>query len=69
MGGVDDVARRFDLGAGRDDGLDDALNDIAWSLNARDDLHASAAYRREITRRLGSHVIHQAKAEAARCQS
>lgn len=69
VGGVDDIAQRFDLSAVQDNELDDALNDIAWSLNARDDLHASAAYRREITRRLGRQVILQAKARAAQCQS
>ena len=48
VGGVDDVSRRFDLGRVDGADLDDALNDITWSLNARDDLHASAHYRREV---------------------
>ena len=37
--------------------LDDALNDLAWSLEARDDPHASAAYRRHLVRRIGRRVI------------
>jgi 2-furoyl-CoA dehydrogenase FAD binding subunit len=45
--------------------LDDALNDFAWDLGATDDHHASAAYRRELVRRLGRRVIEEAK----RCAS
>jgi len=40
--------------------LDDALNTFAWNLNARDDLHATARYRRELVRRLGREVIEAA---------
>lgn len=39
----------------------DALNDLAWSLDARDDLHASARYRREMVRRLGRAAISEAR--------
>ena len=41
--------------------LDDALNDLAWSLEARDDTHASAAYRRHLVRRIGRRVIESAE--------
>lgn len=44
--------------------LDDALDEFAWSLEARDDLHASARYRRELVRRLGRSTLE----EAARCR-
>jgi 2-furoyl-CoA dehydrogenase FAD binding subunit len=40
--------------------LDDALNGFAWELNARDDVHASARYRREMVRRVGRAVIEEA---------
>ena len=36
--------------------LDDALNALAWSLDAADDAHASARYRRELVRNLGKQV-------------
>lgn len=52
--------------ASLDDGqLDDALNDFAWDLGGTDDIHATAAYRRELVRRLGRRVIE----EARRCSS
>ena len=37
--------------------LDDALNALAWSLDAADDVHASARYRRELVRRLGKQAV------------
>lgn len=45
--------------------IEDALNDFAWELGGSDDLHATAAYRRELVRRLGRQVIE----EAARCSN
>lgn len=45
--------------------IDDALNDFAWDLGGTDDLHATAAYRRELVRLLGRQVIE----EAARCSN
>jgi 2-furoyl-CoA dehydrogenase FAD binding subunit len=60
VGGVADmpVARDFP----RLDGsaLDDALNTLAWDLDARDDVHASARYRRELVRRIGRATIREA---------
>ena len=41
-------------------GLAAALNDFAWSLEAQDDAHASAAYRRHLVRALGRRVIERA---------
>jgi 2-furoyl-CoA dehydrogenase FAD binding subunit len=42
--------------------LDDALNAFAWELDARDDIHATARYRRDLVRRLGRKVIEEAAA-------
>ena len=39
------------------DGLDDALNRLAWDLGAQDDIHGTARYRREVVRRLGRQVV------------
>jgi 2-furoyl-CoA dehydrogenase FAD binding subunit len=48
------------------DQLDEALNAFAWDLGGGDDdVHATAAYRRELVRRLGRRTIEA----AARCQS
>ena len=44
---------------------DDALNDLAWSLPADSDAHASARYRRDLVRRVGRQVIE----EAQRCRA
>jgi 2-furoyl-CoA dehydrogenase FAD binding subunit len=74
---VDDKAIRFAVGGVADkpeardwprlDGsaLDDALNAFAYQLDARDDVHATARYRRELVRRVGRAVIE----EAARCHA
>ena len=40
--------------------FDDALDAFAWDLNARDDLHATARYRRDLVRQLGRQVIEAA---------
>lgn len=45
--------------------LDEALNAFAWELNARDDFHASARYRRDLVRAIGRRVIE----EARRCRN
>jgi len=41
------------------DELDAALNQLAWDLGARDDLHASGAYRRHLVRTLGRKLIEE----------
>jgi 2-furoyl-CoA dehydrogenase FAD binding subunit len=65
VGGVADrpVAREFETLDGA--GLDDALDVFAWDLEARDDLHATATYRRNLVRSLGREVIE----EARRCRA
>jgi 2-furoyl-CoA dehydrogenase FAD binding subunit len=40
--------------------LDDALNVFAYELDARDDVHATGRYRRELVRRVGRTVIEEA---------
>lgn len=60
IGGVDDVPAVRDWAADVD--LADALNELAWSLDARDDLHASARYRRDMVRHLGARAIEEARA-------
>jgi 2-furoyl-CoA dehydrogenase FAD binding subunit len=37
--------------------LDDALNELAWSLGARDDPHMTAQGRRHLVRRLGRQAV------------
>lgn len=39
--------------------LEAALNDFAWELDAQDDAHASAKFRRHLVRRLCAHVVGQ----------
>lgn len=65
VGGVADrpVARRLPPAGSTE--LTDALDQFAWDLDARDDLHATARYRRELVRRIGRAVIE----EAARCRA
>ena len=62
VGGVADrpVVREF----GADAALDDALHDFASELDARDDLHATADYRRDLVRRLGRQAIEEARCRA-----
>jgi 2-furoyl-CoA dehydrogenase FAD binding subunit len=61
IGGVADraVVRDFD------DASEDALRDFASELDARDDLHATADYRRALVRKLGLWTIE----EARRCRA
>jgi 2-furoyl-CoA dehydrogenase FAD binding subunit len=65
VGGVADrpLARDFPLLDGP--ALDDALDAFAFDLDARDDLHATARYRRDLVRRMGRLTI----AEAQRCRA
>jgi 2-furoyl-CoA dehydrogenase FAD binding subunit len=59
VGGVADRPAVREFGA--DAVLDDALRDFAAGLDARDDLHATADYRRDLVRRLGRATIEEAK--------
>ena len=65
VGGVADVPAVRALPGPGSDALDEELDAFAWSLEARDDLHASARYRRELVRRLGKTTLE----EAARCRA
>jgi len=60
VGGVADRAVARDFAA--DDDLDDALAAFASELDARDDLHATADYRRALVRKLGAQTIAEAQA-------
>jgi 2-furoyl-CoA dehydrogenase FAD binding subunit len=62
VGGVADRPMAHDIPLPGDSALADALDDFAWALEARDDLHATAAYRRELVRRVGRAVIEEAAA-------
>jgi 2-furoyl-CoA dehydrogenase FAD binding subunit len=65
VGGVADRAVAQDFGALEGRALDDALHDFAAGLDARDDLHADAGFRRHLTRELGRVTIE----EARRCRA
>ena len=62
VGGVADrpMARDFPILSGG--ALADALNEFAWSLDARDEPQASAALRRRLVRELGRRAAEQALA-------
>jgi 2-furoyl-CoA dehydrogenase FAD binding subunit len=67
VGGVADrPVARDGLPPPGDPALDEALDAFAWDLGARDDLHATARYRRDLVRRLGRITIEEA---AARCHA
>ena len=61
VGGVADRPVTRDFGHLDGTALDDALNDFAWSLDARDDIHATARYRRDLVRKLGRRVLEEAE--------
>ncbi len=65
VGGVADCPTARDFGVLEGTDLDEALDDFARDLEARDDLHADAAYRRELVRRMGRQTIE----EARRCRA
>ena len=65
VGGVADRPTLRDFPALDGSALDDALDAFAWELDARDDLHATARYRRELVRRMGRSTIQ----EACRCRA
>ena len=39
--------------------LDDALNAFAYELDARDDVHATARYRRDLVRMIGRDLVRE----------
>jgi 2-furoyl-CoA dehydrogenase FAD binding subunit len=65
IGGVADIPTARDFAGIEGDALDDALDEFAGGLDARDDLHATAKYRRALVRRLGRATIE----EARRCRA
>lgn len=65
IGGVGDRPERRDLPLLDGAALDEALGAFAWELDAREDLHATAPYRRELVRRMGRATIE----EARRCRA
>jgi 2-furoyl-CoA dehydrogenase FAD binding subunit len=66
VGGVADQAVARDIpvpdGSARGHDLEDALNEFAWSLDARDEPQASATLRRRLVRELGRRAAEQALA-------
>src|SRR5690606_4350658 len=62
VGGVADVPAHRRWGRLAPDALSDAINELAWSLEARDDLHADARLRRDLVRSLGQQTINEAAA-------
>jgi 2-furoyl-CoA dehydrogenase FAD binding subunit len=65
VGSVSDKPTLRDFPALNGSALDEALDAFAWTLDARDDLHATARYRRELVRRMGRATIE----EARRCRA
>jgi 2-furoyl-CoA dehydrogenase FAD binding subunit len=65
IGGVADVPTARDFPEIGGDALDDALDEFAGELEPRDDLHATADYRRALVRRLGRATVE----EARRCRA
>ena len=65
IGGVADVPSARDFPDIDGDALDDALDEFAGELEPRDDLNATADYRRALVRRLGRATIE----EARRCRA
>jgi 2-furoyl-CoA dehydrogenase FAD binding subunit len=65
IGGVADCPIVRDFPNIEGDELDDALDRFAADLEARDDLHATADYRRALVRRLGRGTVE----EARRCRA
>ena len=65
VGGVADRPTARDFPPLDGSALNDALDTFAWELDARDDLHATARYRRELVRQMGRATIE----EAQRCRA
>ena len=57
IGGVADMPAARDFPRLEGSALDDALNAFAYELDARDDLHASARYRRDLVRMIGRDLV------------
>ena len=57
VGGVADVPTARDWPRLDGSALDDALNGFAYELDARDDVHATARYRRDLVRLIGRDLV------------
>lgn len=64
IGGVADKPVVVELPHQSPDTRDQALNDLAWQLDAQDDQHATASYRRHLVRRLSRKTIETALARS-----
>jgi len=60
IGGVADTPVARDLPRLVGSALEDALNAFAYELDARDDVHASARYRRDLVRMIGRDLVREA---------
>ncbi|WP_298261214.1 FAD binding domain-containing protein [Bradyrhizobium sp.] len=59
IGGVADMPVTREFPRLESGALDDVLNTFAYELDARDDVHASARYRRDLVRLLGAELIRE----------
>jgi 2-furoyl-CoA dehydrogenase FAD binding subunit len=59
VGGVADVPTARDWPRLEGSALDDALNAFAYELEARDDVHATARYRRDLVRGIGRELVRE----------
>lgn len=59
VGGLADVPMARDWPRLEGSALDDALNEFAWELGARDDVHATARYRRDLVRAIGRDLVRE----------
>jgi 2-furoyl-CoA dehydrogenase FAD binding subunit len=59
VGGVADMPATREFPRLERSALDDALNSFSYELGARDDVHASARYRRDLVRLIGADLIRE----------
>ncbi len=59
VGGVADVPVARDFPRLEGSALEDALNAFAYDLDARDDVHATARYRRDLVRMIGRDLVRE----------
>jgi 2-furoyl-CoA dehydrogenase FAD binding subunit len=59
VGGVADMPVARDFPRLERSALEDALNAFAYELDARDDVHASARYRRDLVRMIGRDLVRE----------
>jgi 2-furoyl-CoA dehydrogenase FAD binding subunit len=59
VGGVADMPVAREFPRLETSALDDALNAFAYELDARDDVHASARYRRDLVRMIGADLVRE----------